>query len=134
MFFILGGITNFAIFTGKHLCWGLFSIKLHIYRYATFLKIDSNTGISCRYCKVLRIAFLKNNSGGCFWQSYHGTVKSAGVPVLWFRVSTCFRFWSKTFKKGCTNSSLLSRDKTISSLLESIDHVPSISEYVLEKH
>ena len=84
--------------------------------------------------KFLRIVFLYNTSGGCFWQSYHGTVKSAGVPVLWFRASTCFQFWSKTFTKRCTNNSLLSRDKTISSLLELIGHVLSISEYVLEKH
>ena len=47
----------------------------------------------------LRIAFLYNTSGGCFWHFYHGTVKSAGVPVLGFRASTCFRFWLKTFTK-----------------------------------
>ena len=82
--------------------------------------------------KFLRIVFLYNTSGGCFWQSYHGTVKSAGVPVLWFRASTCFRFWSKTFTKRCTNNSLLSCDKTISSLLELIGHMLLISEYVLE--
>ena len=64
--------------------------------------------------KFLRIAF-----SGCFWQSYHGTVKSAGVPVLWFRASTCFQFWSKTFTKRCTNNSLLSRDKSF--LLSWID-------------
>ena len=62
---------------------------------ATFLKIDSNTGVSCGYCKILKIAFLYNTSGCCFWQAYHGTVKSAGTPILWFRDSTCFRFWSK---------------------------------------
>ena len=61
------------------------------------------------------------------------TAKSARVPVLWFRVSTCFRFWSKSFTKCCANNFLLSRDKTISSLLELIGHVLSISEYVLEK-
>ena len=54
--------------------------------------------------KFLRIAFLYNTSGGCFWQSYHGTLKSAGMPVLWFRASTCFQFWSKTFTKHCTNN------------------------------
>ena len=36
-------------------------------------------------------------------------------PIL---ASTCFRFWSKTLTKCCTNNSLLSRDKTISLLLE----------------
>ena len=69
--------------------------------------------------KFLRIAFLYNTSGGCFWQSYHGTLKSAGVPVLWFPASTCFHFWSKTFTKRCTNNSLLSRDKSF--LLSWID-------------
>ena len=34
----------------------------------------------------------------------------------------------------CANNYLLSCDKTISSLLELIGHVLSISEYVLEKH
>ena len=37
-------------------------------------------------------------------------------------------------KKQCTNNYLLSRDKTTPSLLELIDHVLSISEYVLNKH
>ena len=83
--------------------------------------------------KLLRIAFLYNTFCGCFSQSYHGTVKSAGVPVLWFRASMCFRFWSKTLSKRWTNNSLLSCDKTISCLLELIGHVFSISEHVLEK-
>ena len=84
--------------------------------------------------RCLRIAFLYNTSSGCFWQSYHGTVKSAGVPVFWFRASACFRFWSKTFTKRCSNNSLLSRDKSISSLLDLIGHVLLVSEYVLEQH
>ena len=75
---------------------------------------------------------LYNTSGGCFWQFHHSTVKSAGVPVLLFCPSTCFRFWSKTFMKCCTNSFLLSRDKTISCLLELIGHLHLISEYILE--
>ena len=35
-------LKNFAIFTGKHLCWSLFLIKLQPWRTATLLKIDSN--------------------------------------------------------------------------------------------
>ena len=72
--------------------------------------------------KTFRIIFLYNSSTGCFWQSYPSTVKSAGMPVLWFPASTRFQFWSKYFMKHCTNNSLLSRDKTISSLLEVIGH------------
>ena len=36
-------------------------------------------------------------------------------------------------EKCCTNNSLLSRDKTIASLLELIGHVLLISEYVFKK-
>ena len=36
---------NFAIFTGKHLCWRLLLIELRASRPATFLRKDSNTGV-----------------------------------------------------------------------------------------
>ena len=39
MFFKMGVLKNFAIFTGKQLCWNLFLIT------ATLLKRDSNTSI-----------------------------------------------------------------------------------------
>ena len=58
MFFKMGSIKNSAIFTGKHLCWGLFLIKLQVERSATFLKIDPNTGVSCGYCKIFKESFL----------------------------------------------------------------------------
>ena len=38
-------LKDFAIFTGKHLCWSLFLIKLLAFRGATLLKGDSNTGV-----------------------------------------------------------------------------------------
>ena len=44
MFFRIGVFKTFAIFTGKHLCWSLFWIKLHAFRPATLLKTDSNAG------------------------------------------------------------------------------------------
>ena len=36
---------NFAIFTGKHLYWSLFLLKLPALRPATLLEGDSNTGV-----------------------------------------------------------------------------------------
>ena len=41
------------------------------------------------------VGIAKFYSCGYFWLSYHSTVKSPGVPVFWFRATTCFRFWSK---------------------------------------
>ena len=38
-----GVLKNFANFTGKHLCWSLFLIKLQVFRPATLLKGDANT-------------------------------------------------------------------------------------------
>ena len=58
MFFELSRIKNFAIFTGKHLCSGLFLIKLQAFRPATFLKRDSNTGVSCGYCEIFKNSFF----------------------------------------------------------------------------
>ena len=123
MFFKIGSIKNFAIFTGKHLCWGLFLIKLQT-------PTQTPTEVfPVDIAKFLRIVFLYNTSGGCFWQSYHGTVQPAGVPVLWFHASKT----SKTFTKRCSNNSLLSRNKSISFLLGLIGHVLLISEYILQK-
>ena len=39
---------NFANFTGKHLCWSLFSKKWQDFWLATLLKRDSNTGVFLR--------------------------------------------------------------------------------------
>ena len=47
----------FAVFTGKHLCWGLFLKKLQTFRLPTFLKSDSNTGVSCGYCRIFKNTF-----------------------------------------------------------------------------
>ena len=49
-------------------------------RSANFLKIDSNTGVSCGYCKTLENS--STHATRTVAASYHGTVKSAGVPVL----------------------------------------------------
>ena len=38
----VAGLTNFS---GKHLCWSLFFIKSQIFRPATLVKRDSNTGV-----------------------------------------------------------------------------------------
>ena len=44
MFFKIGVLKKFAIFTGKHLCYRFFLIKFQAFRPATLLKRDSNTG------------------------------------------------------------------------------------------
>ena len=45
MFLKIGVLKKFTIFTGKHLCWSLFLIKLLGFSSATLFKRDSNTGV-----------------------------------------------------------------------------------------
>ena len=56
--FEISSIKNFAIFTEKHLFWGLFLIKLQVFRPATFLKRDSNTSVSCGYGELFKNSFF----------------------------------------------------------------------------
>ena len=44
-----------------HLCWCLFLIKFQVFRPATLLKRDSNTGVfQVKFAKFLRTPILKN--------------------------------------------------------------------------
>ena len=45
MFFKIGVLEKFLIFTGKQLRWSLLLIKLQTLRSATLLKRDSHTGV-----------------------------------------------------------------------------------------
>ena len=42
MFLKIGVLRNFAIITGKHLCWSLLLIKLQALQPATLFKTDLN--------------------------------------------------------------------------------------------
>ena len=45
MFFETGVLNNYAIFTGKHLCWSFFLIKLQVSSLHFYWKRDSNIGV-----------------------------------------------------------------------------------------
>ena len=82
----IGVLKNFANFTGKHLCWGLFLIKLqdlqafrtpffeeHLQTAASVLSrgvfrtlSKKSNSFPVNIAKFLRTAFLQNTSGGCF--------------------------------------------------------------------
>ena len=64
MFFEIGILKNFAMFTGKYLCWGLFLKKLQTFIPSTFLKRDSTQVFRVDISKFLRIPISKTI--GCF--------------------------------------------------------------------
>ena len=85
MFFKIGVLKNFTIFTGKHLCWSLFLIKLQAFRL-----------FSCEYCKIV---FLQNTSGGCFCKYtvlHYFSKRCCGIYCS-FTLHNCFILKSKIF-------------------------------------
>ena len=53
MFFKIGVFMNFSIFTGKHLCWSLFLIKLQAFKKETPAQV-----FSCEYCEIFKNTFF----------------------------------------------------------------------------
>ena len=60
--FKIGVLRKVANFTGKHLGWSLFLIKLHAWRPVTLLKKTPTQVFSCKICEV-----FKQTAGGCFY-------------------------------------------------------------------
>ena len=73
MFFKIGVLKNFIIFTGKHLCWSLFLIKLQAFNC-----------FPVNNAKILKAAFLWNNSGGYFCRCFvlHYIFKKTLLSIL----------------------------------------------------
>ena len=79
LFFKIDVLKNFENFTGKHLCWSFFFMKLQTFRPATLLKRDSNTGNLLwnlwnfkNICEglLLKMLFLTTSS----WKNKHWAV------------------------------------------------------------
>ena len=49
-------LKNFALFTGKNLCWGLFLIKLQLYQNQTPAQV-----FSCEYCKIFKNTYFEEH-------------------------------------------------------------------------
>ena len=59
--FKTGVLKNFAIFTGKHLCWSLFLIKFLFNKVS--LQMTPTQVLSYEYCKIVRNSFFNSNKG-----------------------------------------------------------------------
>ena len=67
MFFKISFLKNLAKFTGKHLRWSLYLMKLQTFRFVTLLKRYSNTDVF--HWKLRNFPehhIFQNTSGGCF--------------------------------------------------------------------
>ena len=59
MFFKIGVLKNFVIFTRKHLSWQSLFIKVAVLTGCNFIKKETPTQVfSCKYCEILRNSFF----------------------------------------------------------------------------
>ena len=69
MYFRIGTLKDFAMFTGKHPCWSLFLINMQAWMPATLLKRDSNIDVFLWNLRNFsEHLFLQNTSAGCVWK------------------------------------------------------------------
>ena len=89
MFFKIDVLKNFAILTGKHLCWSLFLIKLQAFRSATLLNRDSSIGII--------LGILRNFQKQLFYRTplVPAFVLSMSVLDRWVKSLRIFRMMGK---------------------------------------
>ena len=96
MFFKTGVIRNFVIFTGKHLCWSIFLIKLRTLRPATLFqphpqKILQHKWFLWKLRNFYEQVFSLNTSGGCFCQFDKVTAPWwASADLLFFIINEVF--------------------------------------------
>ena len=69
MFFKISVLIDFANFTGKHLCWSLFLIKLQSLKVCNFIKNTPTRCFPVKFAKYLNTLFLQNIYGNCFWRN-----------------------------------------------------------------
>ena len=65
-------LKSFAIFTGKHLCWCFFLIKLQFWEFASLLKKTPTQSPKRLHSKTPRLVFLwilRKFSGQLFWRT-----------------------------------------------------------------
>ena len=91
--FEISSIKHFAIFTRKHLCWGLFLIKLQAFRPATFLKRDSD--VSCGYCELYKNIFFTENLRWLLLTVLPLYSEVSWVFLVWFAPSRAFELDQK---------------------------------------
>ena len=70
MFCKKGVLGKFAKFTGRRLCQSLFFNKVTDLMPATLKKRSWHRCFPLNFVKFLRIPFLQNTSGGCFWKQF----------------------------------------------------------------
>ena len=128
MFFKIGVLKNFAIFTRKHLCWNLFVIQLQSSSPATILKSNSSTGVFLWTLPNFKEhLFWKTSANGCFWnlmkvffdswnRHYHSELVTKNIFQVHLQLWNCnnivvFRPTNKRAQVAGSSNNLVWRSK-----------------------
>ena len=103
-------LKGFANFTGKHLCWSLFSIKLQACRPATFEKRFQHRCFPVKFAKFSKTIFLQTTLRWLF--CYFSKVLSWGFTK--FSEPLCFTLELQVWKFLETFSSVFNAPSKIS--------------------
>ena len=91
----VGVLRNFPIFTGKHLCWGLFLINLQALGPTTLFKRDFITGVSREYCEIF------TNTNNFLYRTLRLLLLLVDkVAVQWWALSVGLLFLIKNINVG----------------------------------
>ena len=109
MYFRIGALKDFVMFTEKHLCWSLFLINMHAWRPATLLKRDSkifSRFFPVRFEKFLRAPIFTEHirwllleishelSLYCIWEQWMVLFRATyWLPSVYFILLCVFRFF-----------------------------------------
>ena len=101
IFFKTGVVRNFAIFTGKHLCWSFFLIKFAGLSTSSQKRLQHRWLQQSENCDIFMNRFyFWNTSGGCFCQFDKVTVQWWATADLLFLIKNKIRGMVST-KKVC---------------------------------
>ena len=99
---------NSAIFSGKHMCWGLFLIKLLAWTFATLLKRYSKKDVFHQYCEIFtKFLFWRALTNGFYIIIASSERLDQGRIVIWS--SYISSYWSMSvddFYKGILKTTL----------------------------
>ena len=74
-------LKNFLIFTGKHLSWRLFLIKLHAF-LELYLRETQTWAFSCEYCKTFKNTYLEEDLQNTAFNHYSSLKSFLSLMIL----------------------------------------------------
>ena len=106
MFFKMGLLKHFTIFTRKHLCWSLFLISCRASVLQLYWKETPTQVFSCEHCEIFKNSYFYRKSLVDAWMWSHkietGTSFLSSLSEVFFKknISNSLEYWKKNIHCG----------------------------------